>query len=267
VETGEAGLPFHLGIDPVPGAPVFRLGLIESGAMRILGPGAPILVTAGCLFLVPPGCPCRFLRQPGARVRGVSFGRSLVDPLILGSTLDSVVETLAARDLMLCRLNGAQLAEAGALLASLEREAREHRPGSEPMVRLKLLQGILTVSRAGTGGAHETVRFHAEEARQYIREHCADELTLDGIASRYGHNPSYFSRLFHREAGLPLVEFINRCRVEKSCQLLKRTDAAIVEIAIAVGYNNLSHFNRSFRRFIGMSPREYRAGRFAPGGK
>lgn len=40
--------------------------------------------------------------------------------------------------------------------------------------------------------------------------------------------------------------------------LLKRTSLGVLEIALSVGYNNLSHFNRYFRRLVGMSPREYR---------
>ncbi len=55
-----------------------------------------------------------------------------------------------------------------------------------------------------------------------------------------------------------MVESINRARIQKGCQLLKRSQATIVEIAMAVGYNNLSHFNRYFRRIVGMSPRDYR---------
>ncbi len=259
METGDAGLPFALGLESPSGAQVFRLGLVERGCLRIMGPGIPLIATAGSLFLVPPGFPCRFLRQPDTVARGVCFGRSLADPLLLGSSLEGVVQTLARRVPTVARLAGARFAEAGALMASLEAEARDARTDAEPLVRLKLLQSVVLLGRGGACRDGEPMRFHAEEARQFIREHCADPLTLDGIAARYGHNPSYFSRLFHQEAGLPLVEFINRCRVEKSCQLLKRTEAPIVEIAVAVGYNNLSHFNRSFRRFIGMTPREYRS--------
>jgi AraC-like DNA-binding protein len=130
------------------------------------------------------------------------------------------------------------------------------------MVRLKIMEAMLMLARARQGttvGRGAPLRFHAEEAVAYVREHAADALSLPAVAARYGMNPSYFSRLFRKHAGLTLVELINTARIQKSCQLLKRTDASIVEIAVSVGYNNLSHFNRYFRRIIGMSPREYRA--------
>jgi AraC-like DNA-binding protein len=221
-----------------------------------------LILPAGTLFLVPPGSGCRLVRDPATTVRGVSFGRSLVDPLSLDSSMDFVVETLASSSPRLARLRAAELAGAREIFASLEREARERRPGFPSMVRLKLTEAILLLGRGGTGtdgnDPQEVLRFHPDEAMQHIRDRCTDQLSLAGIAARYGMNPSYFSRLFHARAGVPLVEFINKSRVQRSCQLLKRSEASIVEVALAVGYNNLSHFNRSFRRFMGMSPREYR---------
>ena len=47
-------------------------------------------------------------------------------------------------------------------------------------------------------------------------------------------------------------------RIQKSCLLLKRSDMPILDVAYAVGYNNISFFNRYFRKIMKMSPREYR---------
>ncbi|HAE22166.1 MAG TPA: hypothetical protein DCG47_07575 [Spirochaetaceae bacterium] len=75
-------------------------------------------------------------------------------------------------------------------------------------------------------------------------------------------NTSDFSRRFKELAGCPLFEFINRQRIKRACALLKSSGLSIIEIAEAVGYNNLSFFNRYFLRIVGVSPREYRlAGR------
>ena len=131
--------------------------------------------------------------------------------------------------------------------------------GFQSMMRLKLMELILLLARARTDTRGSTpIRFHHVEAMEYIQAHSADPLTLPDLAARYGLNPSYFSRLFSSKAGMPLVEYINRIRIQKSCLLLKRSEASIMEIALAVGYNNLSHFNRYFRRLMGKSPHEYR---------
>jgi AraC-like DNA-binding protein len=222
-----------------------------------------VMYPAGTLILVPPGCACRLAKGPDSEVRVCAFGRSLVDPLTLDGSVTLMIETMSASEPLAARLPVRELEHARFLFSSLEKEAREQGPGYQAMVRLKLMEALLLLCRARAGTELEAprlpVRFHPAEAMQEIREHCADQLSLTEIASRYGLNPSYFSRLFHQHAGMPLVEFINRARIQKSCQLLKRSDASVVEIALAVGYNNLSHFNRYFRRIMGMSPREYRA--------
>jgi AraC-like DNA-binding protein len=92
----------------------------------------------------------------------------------------------------------------------------------------------------------------------YIEDRYADQLTLGEMARRFGLNPSYLSRAFRKETGFTIVEYVNKVRIRRSCLLLKHSDAGILDIALAVGYNSLSHFNQYFRRVMGMSPREFR---------
>ncbi len=216
------------------------------------------------LVLLPPASAHRILRGAGAVVRGCSFGRSLVDPLAIGQ---AVVEELGisgaggAAGHHSARLAPEEFREACGLFSFVEREARDRRPGSDAMLRLKLMEAILVLYRARRQAAPVAgpPAFHLDEVQHFLEERYADALTLPGIAERFGFNPSYFSRLFHRQAGVPLVEYINGVRIRRSCVLLKRTSLGVLEIALSVGYNNLSHFNRYFRRLVGMSPREYRA--------
>ena len=97
-----------------------------------------------------------------------------------------------------------------------------------------------------------------EDVITYIQENYTQNISLDEIADRCALNRSYFSRAFHNAAGMPLFEFINRIRVRKSCILLKRTNQSIIDIAFATGYNNISFFNRYFKKIMKISPREYR---------
>lgn len=258
----EPAFPIFVGTEAAVRTKLFRALLVQQGALRIQTERRVMTLSAGTLLLVPPGCPCRLVKGPDAAVLAFAFGRSLVDPLTLEPSVDLMVETMSASEPVAARLSLTELEHARFLFSSLAKEVQREGTGYQSMVRLKLLEVLLLLSRGRCGGegadSRSPVRFHPEEAMQHIRERCADPLTLSEIASRYGLNPSYFSRLFHRRAGMPLVEFINRARIQKSCQLLKRSEASVVEIALAVGYNNLSHFNRYFRRIMGVSPREYR---------
>ena len=78
------------------------------------------------------------------------------------------------------------------------------------------------------------------------------------MAARCALNPGYFSRAFRDEAGMPMFKVINTIRAQKACMLFKRSDMPILEIANAVGHNNVSFFNRYFKKIIKTSPRDYR---------
>jgi AraC-like DNA-binding protein len=238
---------------------------VESGAVRLEGGASAVTLLPRSLALLPPGSASRVLKGAGAVLRGCSFGRSLVDPLALGQ---AVVEELDLAGTCgtktghrSARLTPEEFREACGLFSFLEREARDRKPGSDAMLRLKLMEAILVLYRARrqAAPAEGPATFRLEEVQRFLQERFADTLTLPGIAERFGFNPSYFSRRFHRQAGVPLVEYINGLRIRRSCVLLKRTTLGVLEIALSVGYNNLSHFNRYFRRIVGMSPREYRA--------
>jgi AraC-like DNA-binding protein len=265
IEDQRPALPFLNGIDAPREPGWFRLLLVESGVARLEGGASPVTLLPRSLVLLLPACASRVLRGAGAVLRGCSFGRSLVDVLAIGQ---AVVEDLdladargAAAGHRTARLGPEEFREVCGLFSILEREARDRKPGSDAMLRLKLMEAILVLYRARRQEAPREgpVPFSLEEVQRFLHERYADTLTLPGIADRFGFNPSYFSRLFHRHAGVPLVEYINGIRIRRSCVLLKRTSLAVLEIALSVGYNNLSHFNRYFRRIVGMSPREYRA--------
>jgi transcriptional regulator GlxA family with amidase domain len=88
-----------------------------------------------------------------------------------------------------------------------------------------------------------------------------------------GFTPSSFSRAFKRHTGLTFVRYVNRLRIDNSCDLLMTTDDSVADICFQVGFNNLSNFNRHFIAQKRISPsafrREYREnvrGRFVEAG-
>ncbi|SKA28021.1 AraC family transcriptional regulator [Consotaella salsifontis] len=94
------------------------------------------------------------------------------------------------------------------------------------------------------------------------------DLTCASIAAAHDMSPSALSRAFEKHANCPCVEYINRLRVYKACQLLAETEVPVTTICYDVGYDVLSTFNRNFLRFIGTTPSEFRARRaFGPDGK
>jgi AraC-like DNA-binding protein len=91
-----------------------------------------------------------------------------------------------------------------------------------------------------------------------LEEGFAQDWSLREIAAQVRVSEEYLSRRFSKEKGMALFEYLNHVRIRKACQLLKRTNKSILQIAMEVGYNNQSFFGRYFKRIMGVSPREYR---------
>lgn len=104
---------------------------------------------------------------------------------------------------------------------------------------------------------------HAEplavtRARQFIRDHQADNLSLAEVARAVNTSTFYFCKLFKRATGLNFTEYLSRVRVEKAKSLLPNPNLRISEIAYQIGFQSLTHFNRVFKRITGQSPTNYR---------
>ena len=92
----------------------------------------------------------------------------------------------------------------------------------------------------------------------YCHEHYAEPLTLAILAGQAGQSESYYCREFREYTGQPPFEYLNRIRIIRSCEYLAESDKKITEIAMLCGFNNISYYNRIFRRIMGMRPTDYR---------
>ena len=97
-----------------------------------------------------------------------------------------------------------------------------------------------------------------EKAIRYIYNNYRKKLTLTEIAEICHMNPSYFSRLFKKTAGINLASYINTIRIKAAATLLMDTDMTIIEIANECGYENLQHFCEMFKKIKGVSARQFR---------
>jgi AraC-like DNA-binding protein len=95
-------------------------------------------------------------------------------------------------------------------------------------------------------------------AKDYIREHLQDDITLADVARAACTSTFYICKLFKRHTGLNFTEYVSRLRIEKARELLANPNLRISEIAYEVGFQSLTHFNRVFRKLIGEAPTSYR---------
>jgi len=84
------------------------------------------------------------------------------------------------------------------------------------------------------------------------------DLSLKAHADFLNVNPSYLSTLFKRETGMTLTDYVNRQRVEHGIFLLNATDMLVQTIAQYCGIPDVNYFTKTFKKFIGKTPKEYR---------
>lgn len=95
-------------------------------------------------------------------------------------------------------------------------------------------------------------------AQKFIHDHFQEHVTLGDVARSASLSPHYFSSLFHEMTDMTVKKYVQMIRVNAAKQLLSLTSERITDIAYDVGFNNLTDFNRVFRRLESCSPRQHR---------
>lgn len=93
---------------------------------------------------------------------------------------------------------------------------------------------------------------------RYIEENYQRKITLDDMAEKLHANRSYLSRLYKSRSGTNLFDDILGKRIEKAKEYMDSTDWKIYEVSEAVGFDDTGYFSRVFKKYSGMSPKEYK---------
>jgi len=95
-------------------------------------------------------------------------------------------------------------------------------------------------------------------AIQFINSNYMEDLSLQRVSDRIGLSPKYFSSLFKKKTEKSFIEYVNQVRIEESKRLLILTDRTILDIALSVGYEDVSYFSKIFKKITTLSPNQYR---------
>lgn len=91
----------------------------------------------------------------------------------------------------------------------------------------------------------------------YINENFANCCDLKTLALKMGYNPSYLSRYFKGCVGINLCDYINMVRLGHVCYLYENFEGTLLSFALDSGFDSLRTFNRNFKKFYGVAPKEY----------
>ena len=94
--------------------------------------------------------------------------------------------------------------------------------------------------------------------KSYILSNIEFDINTSRIANIFHYNEVYLGRLFKKQVGIGINDYINLQRIEIAKKRLATTREKVIDISSGVGFNNVTYFNRVFKKHTGMTPKEYR---------
>jgi AraC-like DNA-binding protein/quercetin dioxygenase-like cupin family protein len=136
--------------------------------------------------------------------------------------------------------------------------------GSEIRVRTLLLDMLVDILRWERRSGHDLPEpasplqwQEVNSALHYLREHFAETVYARDVAKAVGVSESRLKVIFRETLGVPWSRYMQGFRIQQAVALLGSADLSITEVALAVGFESLSHFNATFRTLTGLAPSAY----------
>ena len=142
----------------------------------------------------------------------------------------------------------------------IEHELEQKQPGYRIKLRSLLLDVIIFLSRkysSDTAHGAAACQRRLGETIAYIETHYREKHTLTMLARRAGMSKPHFIRMFKKITGLPPVDYVNKTRIDQACKLFSKAQPCITQAALACGFSDSNYFSRTFKKYLGMSPRQY----------
>ena len=93
---------------------------------------------------------------------------------------------------------------------------------------------------------------------KYVENNYIEKISIADMAKEAGLSQSHFMKFFKNTMGTSFIDYLNDYRLTMVSRLLVSSESSILDIAAESGFDNLSYFNRMFKKRFGMTPREYR---------
>lgn len=122
---------------------------------------------------------------------------------------------------------------------------------------------LKTVFTAADSKPNAADQYSAEvlQSLSYIQDNYSKKISLASVADHVGLSSGYLCRIFKDETGVSINSYINNLRMTRAGELLADKNSYIKEVAISVGFEDQLYFSRLFKRYYGVTPSEYRAGK------
>jgi AraC family transcriptional regulator len=217
-------------------------------------------VQKGDTILVPAGQSSYWCRREGdiCCPLQICLKPELIKQVAEGSEIDpeqiELVNCFAKKDLQLHHIAMLLLADlqSGGMMGQLYVESLTQ------VLVIHLLRHYSTLKQTITSENRSLTRNQLQRAIDYIHTNLDRDLSLSQIASVINISPTYFASLFKRATGTSPHQYVIQQRVEQAKLMLSKTDIAIADIALQVGFSSQSHLTQQFKRLTGVTPKQVR---------
>lgn len=139
--------------------------------------------------------------------------------------------------------------------------ARKNNPYDDLLLKSTLLQLYWYFEKSGNLDTFQNNISHSSLIRpalEHMTYHYMDSVTISELASKCAISSSHFMNAFKKAVGCSAIEYLTHLRIQAACTALLETNDDISTISSTCGYDNLSNFNKHFKKITGSSPREFR---------
>jgi AraC-like DNA-binding protein len=151
-------------------------------------------------------------------------------------------------------------------------ESEGRRLGRDIRLRTLLMEQLVTILRWEREEGRNVGGTELEEdwrplikTLRYLREHYSEPVYASEVARAAGLSESRLKMLFQKALGMSWVRFLQGYRIHRAAALLNESGYNVTEAALAVGFDSFAHFNKTFRAFMGVTPKDFHYGRGANG--
>lgn len=98
----------------------------------------------------------------------------------------------------------------------------------------------------------------AKQVAAYIVEHCTEKITLEELGKKFGYSVGHLCRIFKMAQSDSIINFMLKERIKNAVGLMENTDYSLQRISDECGFDTIQYFSKIFKRYIGMTPKEYK---------
>lgn len=144
------------------------------------------------------------------------------------------------------------------IVNEMYQEYRDKKDGYLNIISVYLRELVFLMLRNNKNNGDNVQKRYITDILKYIDDNLEKDITLNELAHTVHLSNNYLSKIFKKEMGKSVIEYVQEAKIQKICELIINTDKTFSEIAYEMGYQNESYLRQLFKGITGQTPKEYK---------